>query len=150
MRLRHVIAVCALGLVTTSCKLGDASDATSINIYLDISDPQLTVGQETTTLTVTARNVGFDPLSFTGPSNCLLYIEIFNSSGLLVWASDTSCDPGTVTEQLAAGQDKVMTFVWDGKNNGGAFLAPGLYLVRPAARTTGASSLGPPVTIALD
>ena len=150
MRLRHVIAAAALALFTTSCSLGDSADAGSINLYVDVSDSQVTVGQDVVTFTVTARNVGFDPLSFTGPSDCLLYIEIFNPSGSLVWSSNGDCAPGSVTEELAAGQDKVTAIEWDGRNTAGAFLAPGLYLVRPVARTTGSATIGPPLTVALD
>ena len=150
MRLRHVIGACALALVSTSCSLGDSTDAGSINLYIDVSDSQLTVGQESITFTVTARNVGFDPLTFSGPSDCLLYLEIFNSAGSLVWTSASACQPGTVTEELAAGQDKVQVIAWDGRNTAGAFLAAGLYLVRPVARTSGTATVGPPLTVALD
>lgn len=150
MRFRHVIVACCLALLGTSCSLGDAVDAGSINIYLGVDDAQLTVGQDTVTFTVTARNVGFDPLSFTGPSDCLLFVEIFNSTGTVVWNSNTACTGQTVTEELAAAQDKVMAIRWDGRNNAGSFLAPGLYLVRPVARTTGSASIGPPLTVALD
>jgi hypothetical protein len=150
VRLRHVLGACALALLATSCSLGDSTDAGSINLYIDVSDSQLTVGQEVVTFTVTARNVGYDPLTFTGPGGCLLYLEIYDSSGSLVWSSNGSCQPGTVTEELAAGQDKVQSIEWDGRNTAGAFLAPGLYLVRPVARTTGTATIGPPLTVALD
>ncbi len=139
-----------MALVTTSCSLGDSADAGSINLYIDVSDSQLTVGQESVTFTVTARNVGYDPLTFTGPSGCLLFLEIYNSTGSLVWTSTNSCQPGTVTEELAAGQDKVQAIVWDGTNTVGAFLGPGLYQVRPVARTSGTATVGPSLTIALD
>jgi hypothetical protein len=94
--------------------------------------------------------VGFDPLSFSGPSDCLLYVEVFNSIGSVVWSSNTTCVGQTVTEELAAAEDKVMTIRWDGRTTAGSFLAPGLYLVRPVARTTPSATLGPPLTVALD
>jgi hypothetical protein len=150
VRLRHVIGGCSLALLSMSCKLGDSTDAGSINLYVDVSDSRITVGQDIVTFTVTARNVGFDPLTLTGPSDCLLYIEIFNASGSLVWTSNNSCAPGNVTVELAAGQDKVAAIDWDGRNTAGAFLGPGLYLVRPIARTTGSATIGPPLTVALD
>jgi hypothetical protein len=145
-----VVPAFTLVLVATSCSLGDVTDAGSINIYLDVNDAQLTVGQDTVTFTVTARNVGFDPLSFSGPSDCLLYVEVFNSIGSVVWSSNTTCVGQTVTEELAAAEDKVMTIRWDGRTTAGSFLAPGLYLVRPVARTTPSATLGPPLTVALD
>ena len=150
MRLRHLIGACTLALLSMSCSLGDATNVGSINLYVDVNDSQLTVGQDTITFTVTARNVGFDPLSFNGPSDCLLFIEVFNSSGSVVWNSNSSCAGANTTEELAAGQDKVVSIRWDGRTNAGSFLAPGLYLVRPVARTTGSPTVGPPLTVALD
>jgi hypothetical protein len=140
----------AVVLIATSCSLGDPTDAGSINIYLDVNDVQLTVGLDTITFTVTARNVGNDPLSFTGPSDCLLYVEVLSSIGNMVWSSNIGCAGQTVTEELAAAQDKVMTIRWDGRTVAGSFLDPGLYVVRPVARTTPTATIGPPVTIALD
>ena len=150
MRFRHLIGACSLAVLSMSCSLGDATDVGSINLYVDVNDSQLTVGQDTITFTVTARNVGFDPLSFTGPSDCILFIEIFSSSGTMVWSSNTSCSGANTTEELAAGQDKIAAIRWDGRSNAGSFLAAGLYLVRPVARTTGAATVGPPLTVALD
>ena len=152
MRLRHVIAASSLALLAASCSLGDAVDAGSINVFVEVNDSQLTVGEETITITVTARNVGYDPLQLTGPSDCLVYVEIFNSQDSLVWTSNQSstCLGATVTEDVAAGQAKVQSFPWSGTNIAGAGLPPGLYLVRGVARTTGTSSIGPPLTVALD
>ena len=151
MRLRHVIGACSLALLSMSCSLGDTVDAGSINVFVEVNDSQLTVGEESIIITVTARNVGYDPLQLTGPSDCLVYAEVFNSQGSLMWTSGQStCQGATVTEDLAAGQAKVQSFSWDGTNLAGAGLAPGLYLVRGVARTAGASSIGPPLTVALD
>lgn len=152
MRLRHVIGACSLALLSMSCSLGDTVDAGSINVFVEVNDSQLTVGEESITITVTARNVGYDPLQLTGPSDCLVYVEIFSPQGSLVWTSGQQpmCQGATVTEDIAAGATKVQSFSWDGTNTAGAGLAPGLYLVRGVARTAGASSIGPPLTVALD
>lgn len=152
MRLRHLIAASSLALLATACSLGDTVDAGSINVFVDVNDSQLTVGKETITITVTARNVGYDPLQLTGPSDCLVYVEVFNSQETLVWTSNQSsmCQGATVTEDVAAGQAKVQSFSWNGTNIAGAGLPPGLYLVRGVARTVPSSSIGPALTVALD
>lgn len=151
MRLRHVIAASSLALLATSCSLGDTVDAGSINVFVEVNDSQLTVGEETITITVTARNVGYDALQLTGPSDCLVYVEIFNSQGSMVWTSgQNTCQGATVTETVAAGEAKVQSFPWNGTNTAGAGLPPGLYLVRGVARTAGSPSIGPPLTVALD
>lgn len=150
MQFPRVVRVLAVALIATSCSLGEPTDAGSINIFLEVNDAQLTVGQDTVTFTVTARNVGFDPLSFTGPSDCLLFIEVFNSAGVMVWSSNQSCTGQVVTEALTAGQDKAVSIQWDGRNSAGSFLGAGTYLVRPIARTQGSATVGPPLQVALD
>ena len=125
MRFRHVLGACALALAAVSCSLEvDPMGATAINVFIDVSDAQLTVGQETITLTVTARNVGDKVLTLTGPANCLLFIEVRDTQGSLVWDSNASCQGTTVTEELAVGVDRVQTFTWNGTNLAGAPLAP--------------------------
>jgi hypothetical protein len=151
VRFRHLIGACVLALLSTSCSLGDPVDAGSINVFVEVDDPQLTVGQESINVTVTARNVGYDPLTLTGLSDCLVFFEVFDSQGAVVWSSNnSSCQGATVTEEIAAGMAKVQSFQWDGRNTAGAGLAPGLYLLRGVARTTGGATIGPGITVALD
>ena len=151
MRFRHVLGACALALAAVSCSLDvDPTAAGTINVFIDVSDPQLTVGQESIILTVTARNVGDSPLTLTGPSNCLLFVEVRNPQGNEVWNSNGSCQGATVSEQLAVGAERVQSFTWDGTNLAGAGLAPGPYIVRAVARLAGGAYVSPPATIALD
>jgi hypothetical protein len=64
-----------VALLATSCSLGGPADAGSINLYLSVDKSTLAI-DDSMTITVTARNVGYDPLTLTGPSACLLYIEV--------------------------------------------------------------------------
>ena len=123
MRFRHVLAACGLALAASSCSLGNGLDEGAINVFVEVSDPQLSAG-ETTTFTVTARNVGNGILTLTGQSDCLLFVEVRDRQGVLVWNSNSACIGAQVTEDLAAGAEKVVAFTWDGRNNGGGFLAP--------------------------
>ena len=150
VRFRHVLGACALALATASCSLGNATDAGTINVYLDVNDSQLTVGQESIIITVTARNVGYSSLSLTGPSDCLLFVEVRDQQGNVVWSSNGGCTGAQVTQEIAAGADKVQSFTWNGSNNGGGLLAPGLYNIRAVARVTSGAYASPPVTVALD
>jgi hypothetical protein len=151
VRLRHLVSALLLVLSTATCDLGDSVDPGSIDVFVAVDDANLSVGEESVNFTVTARNVGFDPVTLTGPSDCLLYVEIFNGQGTMVWSSvQASCLGATVTEEIVAGQAKSQTFAWSGVNVAGAYLAPGLYLVRGVARTPGTSTIGPPLTVALD
>lgn len=151
VRFRHVLGACALAQTAVSCSLEvDPTAAGTINVFIDVSDSQLTVGQESITFTVTARNVGNDPLTFTGPSDCLLFVEVRDRQGTLVWSSNGSCQGAIVTEELAVGAEKVQAFAWAGTNLAGAGLAPGLYGVRAVARVTGGAYVSPMVAVALD
>ena len=138
-----------VALLAASCSLGDASDAGSVNLYLEVDKATLPIG-ESMTITVTARNVGYDPLTLTGPSDCLLYIEVLNSVGQVVWNSTGSCVGANVTQEVTPGTDKVQAFTWNGSNLAGARLTAGYYTVRGVARVTGAAYIGPPLSVALE
>lgn len=151
VRFRHVLGASALALAAVSCSLEvEPTGAGSINVFIDVSDSQLTVGQESVILTVTARNVGNKVLTLTGPANCLLFVEVRDTQGTLVWDSNGTCQGATVTEELAVGADRVQSVTWNGTNLAGAPLAPGNYNVRAVARVTGGAYVSPAATIALD
>jgi len=149
VRFRHVIGAGTLALLASSCSLGGPVDAGSINVYIEADKTTLPIG-ESLTATVRARNVGFDPLTLTGPSDCLLYIEVLNNQGSVVWHSNGSCFGSTVTEEIAPGQDKIQSFTWNGTNLAGARVAAGFYHIRGVARVTGAAYIGPPISVALE
>ena len=149
MRFRHVMGACALALLSTSCSLGDGADASSINVYVAVDKSTLGIG-ESVIITVTTRNVGFETLSLTGPSDCLMYVQVVTNQGEVVWNSSGACTGSTVTEQIGPGADKVQTITWDGTNLAGARLAAGFYHIRPVALVTGAPYVGPSVSIALE
>ena len=138
------------GMVLASgCSLGDSQDAGSVNLYLEVDKSTLGVG-DSVKITVTARNVGFDPLTLTGPSDCLLYVEIRNQQNTVIWHSNGNCSGSNVTEQLDAGQDAVKVITWYGVNLAGSRPLGGYYTVRGIARVTGGAYIGPPLTIALE
>jgi hypothetical protein len=140
-----------VALLATSCSLGSSAEAGSINLYLEVDDSQLTVGVDSMTITVTVRNVGYAPVTLTGPSDCLLYVEVLSSQGTVVWhQSKVGCTGSTVTEELVAGVDKIQSFIWKGYNFEGGVLSPGPYYIRGVARVTGASYTGPLLSVALD
>lgn len=146
MRLRLLVRACAAALLATSCSLGSESEATSIDVFVEV-DKRTVPSGESVTITVTARNVGDVPLTFAGPSDCLLFTEILNSLGQLVWNSNSGCTGSTVTESLAAGQEKVQSFVWNGMNLTGTQVPGGFYVIRGIARTAGTFWAGLPLSI---
>lgn len=149
MRFRGAMVSVAGLLLASACKLGDAADAGSVNLYLEVDKATLQTG-DSMKITVTARNVGFDPITLTGPSDCLLYVEIWGQRSDVVWHSNGNCVGSTVTEQLDAGQDKIKVITWYGVNLAGARPLGGYYTIRGIARVTGGAYIGPPLTIALE
>jgi hypothetical protein len=136
-------------LLASACSLGNSADAGSIVLYLDVDKPTLQTG-DSMKITVTARNVGYDPVTLTGPSDCLLYIEIWGQRSDVVWHSNRNCVGATVTEELVAGQDKVKEIVWYGVNLAGARPLGGHYSIRGVARVTGGAYVGPPLPIVIE
>ncbi len=136
-------------LVAGSCSLGDPVDAGSINVNLTLEKGTLPIG-ESMVVTVTARNVGYDPITLTGPSDCLLYIEVFSNQGQVVWHSNGECVGATATEEILAGDTYVQQYTWNGTNLAGARLPSGFYHIRGVARVTAAPYAGPVVSVALE
>ena len=149
MRIRHVIATGSLALVSASCSLGEPEDAGSINLFVSVNDATLGFG-ETMTITVTAKNVGVDPVSMTGPSDCLLFVEVLNNQGQVVWHTNGTCVGATVIEELGSGEEISLSFTWQGENLAGARLSAGFYHIRPVARLSTAPYAGPPLSVALE
>lgn len=149
MRFRQVRKTWVLALLATSCSLGDPADAGSLNLFVAVEPATLGIGEQML-VTATARNVGFEPLTLSGPSNCLLYVEILNNQGQVVWHSRGACLNDSVTEEISPGEEKVQTFTWHGENLAGARLGAGFYHIRPVARLSTAPYVGPPVSVALE
>lgn len=150
VRFDHVLGACALALAAVSCSLDTPLDAGAPEVLLELSDDQLTVGQESIIITVTLRNVGYGPLTLTGPRDCLLFAEAFTQQGTAVWSSNASCTGGSVTEEIGSGETKTQSFSWAGTNTLGQGLAAGRYVVRGVARTTDRATIGMSLTVSLD
>jgi len=136
-------------LLAASCSLGNSEDAGSINLYLDVDKGTLPVG-ESMTITVRALNVGYNAVTLTGPSDCLLYIEVLSTQGQVVWHSQGACVGQTVTEELVPGFEKTKNITWDGTNLAGARLTAGFYIIRGIARVTDKPYIGPPINISVE
>ena len=151
MRLRHVIGAAMLAIPGTSCSLGEPTEASSLNVYVEVDKVTL-LREDLMTITVTARNVGYDPLTLTGPSDCLLYVQVIHPNGQTVWNSSTTggCVGNTVVETLNPGMDKVQSLQWNGVGSQGVRVDPGTYVVRPVARLASQAYFGPGLSIVVE
>ena len=150
MRIRHIIGVFAVALGSASCSLGGPEDAGSLNVFVETNDSFLAVDDSMMTITVTARNVGYNPVTLAGPSDCLLSIEVRDTQGTVVWYSYRDCVGVPVTEELIPGQDKVQVFTWSGVNSEGTRVTGSYYYIIGVARLSGEQYAGPPLTVTVE
>lgn len=153
MRTRHLIGVLAAALAASSCSLETGDDGPQVAIYVSLDQGTLQSASETeldtVMVTVTARNVGYSSFSLTGPSDCLVYMEVYDNDENRVYSSAATCTGQSVTEELPEGEDKVLTFPWNGTNTAGARVPDGFYRIIGVAAITGRTYVGTPATIAV-
>ena len=138
-----------MAVVTGSCSLGNPVDAGVINLFVATDKP--TLGQdETMIITVTAKNVGFDPIQLVGQANCLLAVDVLDTQGAIVWNSNINCPGASITEDLVVGTDKIQNFEWNGTNQAGGRLGSGFYHLRAVARLSTQTYFSPSLSIAID
>lgn len=135
-------------LAALSCNSIEGPEDDPIAVFIEIDKPTLTSG-EVMNVTVRARNVGLSDASLTGPSDCLLYFDVFNTDGNRVYSSAEACSGGTVTEAIAPGANREATVTWDGRRTSGERLH-GTFLMRPVALVTGKSVFGATVSVLVE
>jgi hypothetical protein len=134
--------------VLTACSLGGPEPGT-ISLTLEVDRTSLPVG-ETMQITTTARNLGEQMITLTGPNDCLIYIEVFAQVGGSVYDSLDNCTGATVTENLAPGAERTQVFTWAGVSRFGTRLTSGPYTLRAIARVTGNHYSGPALQIQVE
>jgi hypothetical protein len=149
VKIRHVIGILVSAAAAGSCSLDVPTETNTINVFLDLEKGYLPVG-DSVRIRVIVSNVGFEPVSLTGPSDCLLYTEVVDNQGTVLWHSNTNCVGSIVTESVVVGVDRTQSFMWNGTNLAGARLTGGFYLVIGAARLSGTAYRGPAVSISLE
>jgi flagellar hook assembly protein FlgD len=137
-----------VALLSSSCSLESASDAGLIAVYLEVDKGTLDIDQSIT-ITVTARRLGYDPLTLTGPSDCLMFIEVRDPQGQVVWNSNDGCTGRHGDRGNPSRTGQVQPFTWDGSNLAGQRLAGGYYYIRAVARVTGGAYASQSISIAL-
>lgn len=96
MGIRRLIPALAVAVTATSCSLDVPTDVGNIAIYLEVDKATLPL-EESVTITARARNVGYDTITLTGKSDCLVFIQVLNSAGLIVYNAEQTCTGQTVT-----------------------------------------------------
>lgn len=148
MRLYRAI-VPAVSVLLASCSLG-GPEPSSISLSLEIDKEILAIG-ETMQITATATNFGYEPLSLTGPTGCLIYFQVQPAAGgISVYNSSDGCTGVTVTEEIASGAQKTQVFVWEGLGSNGVRLGSGQYILRGNVRVTGNTYLGPALAFRIE
>ncbi|HSA56796.1 MAG TPA: hypothetical protein VLE53_13885 [Gemmatimonadaceae bacterium] len=141
MSLRRTTLVLLAVLATPSCNLETTNVRDAIALFLEIDKTTISEN-EAMSVTVRAENVGTETLVLSGPSDCLLYIEVINLSGTRVYNSAQSCAGSQVNEVLAPEAIKEMTFTWSGQHNTGERVI-GTFTLRPVALVSSGARAGP-------
>ncbi len=142
MTIRNLLGVLALPLTVLSCSLDVPNDVGNIVIYLSV-DKETVHLDETVTVTATVKNVGYDGVTLTGPSDCLVYIQIRDSNGVTMYDAGKGCVGQSVTEALAGGEEQSRSFVWNATTPTGVRAPLGFYTIRAFARLAGSLYLSP-------
>ena len=145
--LMAMLAVPAL-LAVQSCNSIESPEDDPIAVFIEIDKPTLSQG-EIMSVTVRARNVGLESATLTGPSDCLLYFDVYSTDGNRLFSSAEGCSGGTVTETIAPGANRQATVSWDGRRTSGERLH-GTFHMRPVALMTGKSVFGQTVTVLVE
>lgn len=153
MQLRHVMGMLAAVVAVSACSLETGDEGPQVAIYVSLDKGTLQSASETeldtVMVTVTALNVGYSPFSLSGPSDCLVYMEVYDNDDNRVYSSAATCTGQQVTEELPEGEDKVLTFPWNGTNTAGARVPDGFYRIIGVAAITGRTYVGTPASIAV-
>jgi hypothetical protein len=150
VRIRRLIGILGIGLASSSCSLEVPDDGVSIALYISVDRGTINPG-EVVNVSVRAVNVGNEAFSLAGPSDCLLYVDVYDHTDARIYNSATLCTGNQVTQEIPAGAELVRSFVWDGSGSAGSPVPPGLYRIRPVAQLAGRPGHpGPSATVAVD
>jgi len=142
-------AVILLGalFVTAACSLDDPE----LPLGLEISvDKVVLTLNDSIRIALTATNYGDTPIALSGPSDCLLFFDVRNTTGASVFGSHQNCVGATVTETIPAGRNREAVFTWHGRNSAGVRLPPGFYGISALALVAGGTRRGASAAIQIE
>lgn len=139
-----------MGLALSSCSLEVPDDGVSIALYISVDKGTISLG-EVVNVSVRAVNVGNEAFSLSGPSDCLIYVDVYDADDARIYNSASFCTGNEVTQEIPAGAELVRSFVWDGSGSAGSRVPSGLYRIRPVAQLAGRPGYpGPSATVAVE
>lgn len=137
----------AMALV--SCGDPWGTDDGKIALYIEVD--RTVIGQdESLTMTLTARNIGSEDVTLSGPEDCLLFYEVLNTNGTNVYSLTDECVGAATTVTLAAGADLVRTLVWQAQGRNGTRVGQGYYFIRAIARLVPDAYAADPVRVLVE
>jgi len=133
--------------VTAACSLDDPE----LPLGLEISvDKVVLTLNDSIRIALTATNYGDTPIALSGPSDCLLFFDVRNTTGASVFGSHQNCVGATVTETIPAGRNREAVFTWHGRNSAGVRLPPGFYGISALALVAGGTRRGASAAIQIE
>lgn len=151
MTVRRLLLAFPLVAALAAGSCGDpwGTDDGKIALYVEVD--RSIIGQgETLTMVLTARNIGSNTVTLSGPSDCLLYFEVLNKEGVTVYNQAEECSGGATSVTIAAGEDLERTLTWQAQGRSGSRVPLGYYLIRGIARLTPDAYAAPPVQVLVE
>jgi hypothetical protein len=127
-------------LVLSSCSI---DDPTPLQLALNLElDQTLLAVNDSVEVTVIATNYGSKPIALTAPAGCLLFYDVRNANGTLVFRSSESCSGPAVTETIQGGVERRAVLHWDGRGSNGLRVPSGNYAIQAGAAVAEGSRVG--------
>ncbi|HEX7122603.1 MAG TPA: hypothetical protein VF178_09570 [Gemmatimonadaceae bacterium] len=133
-----------------SCTSFDSPGGPGIALYLELSATTVPTSGDPINATIIARNVSTGPLTLSGPNDCLLYVEVWNSRSQRVYSSASQCAGAVIDEELGPGETKTATVTWAGTTTNGDRLPAGIYRMHPVALLPGGAYSQPGANVRVE
>lgn len=148
---RVLLSLLAAAAAVSAVSCGDpwGTDDGKIALYVEVDRSVIAQGEELT-IVATARNIGSQPVTLSGPADCLLFFEVLNSDGTGVYNMADECTGAATTVTVEAGADLERTLKWQAQGRSGLRVAPGYYLIRAVARLLPDAYAAPPVQVLVE
>lgn len=149
MTVRRLLRSLLAAMAVVSCGDPWGTDDGKIALYVEVDRAVIAQGEELT-ITATARNIGSQAVTLSGPSDCLLFYEVLDSDGATVYSMADECTGGTTTVTIEAGADFERILKWQAQGRAGLRVEPGHYIIRAVARLLPTAYAAPPVQVLVE
>jgi hypothetical protein len=149
MRATRALLILSAALGLGGCGSLDVTPPTGLSVLLSVDNPVLALGA-TMHIVVTVTNAGKKAETLSGPSGCLVFVQILSQTSALVYSSTDTCTGDVTMVSMAPGESRTATIDWDGRSTAGSRLPAGQYALRGGVLQTGLARVGSSLLITIE